>query len=186
MRAALWILTLFAVAVAIALFAGNHQGTITLFWPPYRVDLSLNLVLLLLVAMMVLLHLALRALSGLVDLPRQARFWRAQQKERAMHAALLDALSHLMAGRYLRARKAAESALAQELGVKQPGPSKLERQSDMQVSTLRRIVEALGGKLEIVAALPQGSVRIRQPAPTRDVRHKAAAPRGQSKKVARG
>ena len=114
MRAALWILTLFAVAVAIALFAGNNQGTVTLFWPPYRVDLSLNLVLLLLVAMMVLLHLALRALSGLVDLPRQARFWRAQQKERAMHAALLDALSHLMAGRYLRARKAAESALAQE------------------------------------------------------------------------
>lgn len=114
MRAALWFLGLFGVAVAIALFAGNNQGTVTLFWPPYRIDLSLNLVLLSLLGFMVVLHFALRALDGLLDLPRQARFWRAQQKERAMHAALLDALSHLVAGRFLRARKAAESALSQE------------------------------------------------------------------------
>ena len=46
MRAALWLLALFGIAVAIALFAGNNQGTVTLFWPPWRVDLSLNLVLL--------------------------------------------------------------------------------------------------------------------------------------------
>jgi hypothetical protein len=31
----------------IALFAGNNPGTVTLFWPPHRVDLSLNLVLVL-------------------------------------------------------------------------------------------------------------------------------------------
>ena len=72
MRAALWLLALFGVAVAIALFAGNNQGTVTLFWPPYRVDLSLNLVLLLLFAAFVLLHAALRRAGGLFDLPRQA------------------------------------------------------------------------------------------------------------------
>src|SRR6218665_2922076 len=48
MRAALWLLSLFAVAVAVALFAGNNQGTVTLYWPPSRIDPSLNLVLLLL------------------------------------------------------------------------------------------------------------------------------------------
>jgi HemY protein len=114
MRAALWLLVLFAVAAAVALFAGNNQGTVTVFWPPYRVDLSLNLVLLLLVAAFLLLHTALRALSALFDLPRQALRWRIQQKERAMHALLLDALSHLLAGRYIRARRTAEAALAQE------------------------------------------------------------------------
>ncbi len=114
MRAALWLLALFGVAVAIALFAGNNQGTVTLFWPPYRVDLSLNLVLLLLVGAFGVLHMAWRALSALFDLPKQARLWRVQQKERAMHAALLDALSHLMAGRFIRSRKSAEAALAQE------------------------------------------------------------------------
>jgi HemY protein len=113
-RAALWLLGLFGVAVAVALFAGNNQGTVTLFWPPWRVDLSLNLVLLLLVGAFVLLYAALGALAALFDMPRQALRWRTQQKERAMHASLLDALSHLIAGRFIRARKAAESALAQE------------------------------------------------------------------------
>jgi HemY protein len=47
-------------------------------------------------------------------MPRQALRWRTQQKERAMHAALLDALSHMLAGRYIRARKAAEAVLDQE------------------------------------------------------------------------
>jgi len=114
MRAALWFLALFGMAVAVALFAGNNQGTITVFWPPYRVDLSLNLVLLLLFGGFTLLHLALRTLAALLDLPVQASRWRTQQKERAMHVALLDALAHLTAGRFIRSRKAAEAAIAQE------------------------------------------------------------------------
>lgn len=121
MRAALWLLVLFAIAAAVALFAGNNQGTVTVFWPPYRLDLSLNLVLLLLVAAFLLLHTALRALSALFDLPRQALRWRIQQKERGMHALLLDALSHLLAGRYIRARKSAEAALAQETSLSAGG-----------------------------------------------------------------
>ncbi|VTY40089.1 Uncharacterised protein [Xylophilus ampelinus] len=114
MRAALWLLALFGVAAAVALFAGNNQGTITVFWPPTRVDLSLNLVLLVLVVLFVLLHLALRALAALFSLPRQARQWRLLQKERALHTALLDAMVQLLAGRFTRARKAAQAALAQE------------------------------------------------------------------------
>jgi HemY protein len=114
MRAALWLLALFGVAAAVALFAGNNPGTITVFWPPWRVDLSLNLVLLLLLVAFVLLHLALRGLAALFSLPRQARQWRLQQKERALHASLLDAAAQLFAGRFSRSRKAALVALAQE------------------------------------------------------------------------
>lgn len=121
MRAALWLLALFGIAAAIALFAGNNQGTVTLFWPPYRLDLSLNLVLLLLAGSFVFLHAALRALAALFDLPRQALRWRNLQKERAVHAALLDALSHQLAGRFIRARKSAVSALAQEESLEQGG-----------------------------------------------------------------
>ena len=73
MRAALWLVGLFAAAVALALFAGDNEGTVTVFWPPHRVDLSVNLALLLLVGLFVLLHLALRALSAVFELPRQAR-----------------------------------------------------------------------------------------------------------------
>ncbi len=117
MRAALWLVALFAVAVAISLFAGNNQAAVTLFWPPYRVDLSLNLSLLLAVGLFVLIHLALRAFAAVFSLPVQARRWRAQQKERAMYAALMDSLSHLVAGRFIRASRAAESALVQEQGL---------------------------------------------------------------------
>jgi len=110
----LWLLALFGIAAAVALFAGSNQGTITVFWPPWRVDLSLNLVLLLLFGLFVVLHLALRATNALFSLPAQARQWRLQQKERAIHAALLDTIALLMAGRFSRAGKAAQSALAQE------------------------------------------------------------------------
>ena len=114
MRAALWLVALFAIAVAVALFAGNNQAVITLFWPPHRIDLSLNLALLLACGLFLLMHLALRALAAAVSLPSQARRWRAQQKERAMQAALMDAIAHLLAGRFLRASRAAQGALAQE------------------------------------------------------------------------
>jgi predicted XRE-type DNA-binding protein len=50
--------------------------------------------------------------------------------------------------------------VAEALGIKQPSLSKLERQSDMQISTLRRIVNALGGELEVVARFPEGTVKI--------------------------
>ena len=52
--------------------------------------------------------------------------------------------------------------LAKSLGIKQPSLSKLEKQSDIQISTLRRIVKALGGELEVVARFPRGVVKIRQ------------------------
>ena len=52
--------------------------------------------------------------------------------------------------------------LAAVLGISQPSLSKLENQDDMHVGTLRRLVEALGGRLEIIAHLPRGDVRITQ------------------------
>ncbi len=119
MRAALWFLALFGVAVAVALFAGNNQAVVSIFWPPHRIDISFNLMVLLLAALFMLLYLASRALSAVFSLPLEARRWRAQQKERAMYGALMDALAHMMAGRYIRASKSAQNALAQEksLGV---------------------------------------------------------------------
>jgi len=52
--------------------------------------------------------------------------------------------------------------LAKVMGIKQPSLSKLESQGDMQISTLHRLVAALGGELELIAHMPGGDVRIRQ------------------------
>jgi DNA-binding XRE family transcriptional regulator len=55
-----------------------------------------------------------------------------------------------------------QETVAKDLGIKQPTLSRLESQDDMQISTLSRLVKALGGKLEIIAHLPSGDVRLGQ------------------------
>jgi transcriptional regulator with XRE-family HTH domain len=57
--------------------------------------------------------------------------------------------------------------LAKSMGVTQPTLSRLESQDDMQLSTLRRIVEALGGELEVIAKLPNEQVALSQFKPRR-------------------
>ena len=55
-----------------------------------------------------------------------------------------------------------QQQLAETLHVDQSAISKLERRTDMYVSTLERFIEAMGGRLEIRAVFPEGSVRISQ------------------------
>lgn len=139
MRAALWFAGLFCLAVAGALFAGNNQGAVTLFWPPYRLDLSLNMVLLVLLASFFILYGALRGFAALLTLPLQAKRWRLQQRERNMHQALLEALTHLHAGRFLRARKSALQSLALEEGLEQDKASVAYR---LQLRTIAHMAAA--------------------------------------------
>jgi HemY protein len=96
--------------VALALVAGRNQAIVTVFWAPYRIDMSLNLVLFAVVAVFVLLHLALRGLATLRALPEKASRWRAIQIERAIAHDLLDAIAQLNAGRFLRAQASAQRA----------------------------------------------------------------------------
>jgi len=121
MRVALWFLGLFGVAVLLALFFSSNAGTITVFWPPHRVDLSLNMVVVLLGLLFLLLHLALRAMAALFALPGQAHSWRVRHQEQAMHASLLDAMSHFVAGRFIRSRKASQQVLAREAAMVRSG-----------------------------------------------------------------
>ena len=61
-----------------------------------------------------------------------------------------------------RARQHTQETLAEALNVGQAEVSKIERRTDLYVSTLRRYIEARGGALDIVARFPDGSVRITQ------------------------
>lgn len=77
--------------------------------------------------------------------------------------------------------------LARKMGVRQADVSKIERRSDMHVSTLRRYVEAAGGSLEIIVRVPGKPLRrltfsahrpgsIELPPGAKVVRSKAAPP----------
>jgi HemY protein len=112
MKTAFWFLALFAIAVASSLFMGTQQGLVTLFFAPYRVDVSLNLALFLWLASVAVIYALFRAFGVLIEMPSMAKRWRAQQRERALHRGVIDSLSLLMAGRFLRSQKAASKALA--------------------------------------------------------------------------
>ena len=61
-----------------------------------------------------------------------------------------------------QARQFSQEQLADALRVRQASISKMERRTDMYISTLRSYIEAMGGELDIVARFPDGTVRIKQ------------------------
>jgi HemY protein len=112
MRGVVWVVLIFTVAVVAATTLGPNDGLVTLYWRGWRTDLSLNFFVILLLGACVLGVAAAQAFNALLSLPRRAGEWRALRRERAAQAALREALAESYAGRYGRARKAAQRALA--------------------------------------------------------------------------
>ena len=61
-----------------------------------------------------------------------------------------------------RARKLSQEHLAAAMKQGQSAVSRLERRTDMYITTLRSYIRALGGELDIIARFPEGDVRITQ------------------------
>ena len=61
-----------------------------------------------------------------------------------------------------QAHNLSQERLAELLSTKQANLSRIERRTDMYVSTLRSYIEAMGGELDIVARFPHGEVHINQ------------------------
>ncbi|HWK55455.1 MAG TPA: XRE family transcriptional regulator [Hyphomicrobiales bacterium] len=61
-----------------------------------------------------------------------------------------------------QARQLSQQQIAESLRIKQASISKLERRTDMYISTLRNFIRAVGGELEIVAQFPEGNITITQ------------------------
>jgi predicted XRE-type DNA-binding protein len=78
------------------------------------------------------------------------------QAERQTQAMLAEMPLHELR----RARGLSQKMLAEALHVQQPSVAKLERRTDMYISTLRGHIEAMGGVLEVIARFPDGVVKI--------------------------
>jgi len=61
-----------------------------------------------------------------------------------------------------QARRMSQEQLAKNLHTRQSNVSRIEKRADMYISTLREVIKAMGGELEIVARFPDGNVRINQ------------------------
>lgn len=112
MHGIVWILLLAATAVVGATALGGNDGLVTLFWLGWRVDFSLNLFLLGLLVLILAIYSLMRGLDSLLNLPERARRWRVTQRDRLAQAALREGLALYMAGRYTRAHKACQRAIA--------------------------------------------------------------------------
>lgn len=62
-----------------------------------------------------------------------------------------------------KARRLTQEELAQRLGIQQANVSRLERRLDVRISTLRDVVEAMGGELRLLAHFPDAEYRIDAP-----------------------
>ena len=88
----------------------------------------------------------------------------AQMPPQALERAQAQAQGMLkeMALQELRqARGLSQQMLADVLQVQQPSIAKIEKRTDMYLSTLRSHIEAMGGELELIARFPEGQVKIR-------------------------
>jgi len=111
MRWILGILVVLASAVTVALLLMFNHGNLAIFWPPYRVDLSINTAVVLLIAIVVLMFLASKAFVQLISLPARVRSHREHRyRERAL-AAFREATVALAEGRFARAEKQSQLAL---------------------------------------------------------------------------
>lgn len=69
-------------------------------------------------------------------------------------------LAEILLHKLRHARGLSQKMLAELLHVQQPSIAKLEKRTDMYISTLRSHIEAMGGELDVIARFPDGSVKI--------------------------
>ncbi len=119
MRILLWIIAVIALAVGlVAAAVHTSAGYLQIVWPPYRVELSLVMAFVLLAAAFALAYVSARLVAAMVGMPQQVREYREGLRRRKAHNAITEALHEFFSGRFARAEKAAQSAMA--LG-EQPG-----------------------------------------------------------------
>lgn len=111
MRAVLWLLGLFALAVAFTLAAQLADGYVIVVLPPWRIELSVMLTLTLLAAVLGVTYVLLRLAGIALNLSGDLRARRARKRREQADAALIDALRAHFDGDELRARTSAQQAL---------------------------------------------------------------------------
>ena len=84
----------------------------------------------------------------------------APERRRRLDAMKQELLAEMPLHELRRARALTQQELAETLHVSQPAVAKLEQRADIYVSSLRSYIEAVGGRLRIVAEFPEGEVAI--------------------------
>lgn len=109
-RIFLWLVGLFAAAIGLAVLARFNPGNVVLFYPPHRIDISLNFFIVILLLGFLLLLLIVNTVRATMALPRRVEQYRAMRQLRESSQALQDALRAYLEGRFGRVEKSARKA----------------------------------------------------------------------------
>ncbi|MFM9968361.1 MAG: heme biosynthesis HemY N-terminal domain-containing protein [Burkholderiales bacterium] len=109
MKGLLWVVGVFAAAVALSLGL-QDDGYVLITLPPWRVEISLLFAILVLIGGFVLGYFVVRLAGHALSLPAHVRAFRVRQRETRARQALVDALQALLEGRYSRVEKLAVEA----------------------------------------------------------------------------
>ncbi|WP_432723290.1 heme biosynthesis protein HemY [Jeongeupia wiesaeckerbachi] len=110
MRALLWLIALFALAVGLTLFAQFNTGYALLFIPPWRIEISLNVFIVGIFAVVALLYLLARVVAELGGLPERVKAYRNRKARDTSVQLERDARIAFFEGRYQRAERLAGEA----------------------------------------------------------------------------
>jgi len=80
MRALIWLIGIFALAVGVAMIAGLNDGYVLVMLSPWRAQISLNFFVVVLVVGVLLVHLLLRLLTRTLALPARVAQWRERRR----------------------------------------------------------------------------------------------------------
>jgi len=111
MRFALWSVILAVIAVAIALLAKDSAGYVVIVSQPYRIELSLNLLIFLVLGGYLAFYAAARFIATLISIPSRVRAYRLERQNTRLRLSLNEALIAFFQGRYASAEKSAAAAL---------------------------------------------------------------------------
>jgi len=103
-------LLLALLAAVVALILQINAGNVAFLVHPYRIDVSLNLFVVVLVVLLAAVYWTARAIQKVADFPEQVRLYRARREEIGGQQALIDAVKSLLEGRFARAERAAKAA----------------------------------------------------------------------------
>jgi HemY protein len=111
MRIFIRILILFALAAGIAIGGRFNPGNVVFFYPPTRIDMSLNVFLVLLGLLFFVLYFLVRTFVVTMDMPKKVAEYRQTKRERESNKALREGLKALFEGRFGHAEKSALKAV---------------------------------------------------------------------------
>tara|TARA_B100000686_G_scaffold178572_1_gene185535 strand:- start:13391 stop:14650 length:1260 start_codon:yes stop_codon:yes gene_type:complete len=111
MKVIFWLLTLIIAAGIIAFATKYNEGYVVLVAQEYRIELTLNMLLVLQIILFSIFYFLLRIIIATLKLPSNIRKFRIKKNHENANLTLLNAIKEFLEGRYVKAEKTAKKAL---------------------------------------------------------------------------